>query len=123
VSKKFCLSDVLGSSQSRHDEGHHAVETVAERPPRIISFDNLGEDSTPDIREASLPKRIADVPAPPPPLSHSELPSNTFANLLKILMHMFSRWHYSLRAFRGCRWRSSAVPATCRCLAIFFCED
>jgi hypothetical protein len=28
VSKKFCLLDVPGSSQSQHDDGHHVVEAI-----------------------------------------------------------------------------------------------
>jgi hypothetical protein len=86
VSKKFCLSDVPGSSQSRRDESHRVVETIVERTPCVISFDNLDDDSSLDIREASLPKRVATVHPSPLPFSHGELQSYTFANLLKILM-------------------------------------
>jgi hypothetical protein len=89
VSNFFCLSDVHDSSQSRCDEGHRTVETVVERAPRVILFDNLEDDSSSDIHEASPPKRVADVLPPPPPFSHGELPSHTFANLLKVLMLMF----------------------------------
>jgi hypothetical protein len=32
------------------------------------------------------PKRVADVPPPPLPFSHGELPSHAFTNLLKIPM-------------------------------------
>jgi hypothetical protein len=73
VSKKFCLSDVPGSSPSRCDESHRAVQTVAEQAPRIIYFDNLGDDSSPDLCEALPSKRVADVPLPPPPSMHGEL--------------------------------------------------
>jgi hypothetical protein len=109
VSKIFCFSDVLGSSQSQCDEGQCKIETIVERSPRVITFDNLGDDSSPDIHEASPPKRIAnvpqspkqvaDVPLPPKrvadvpllPLLHSELPSPAFAKWLKFPMLVFCR--------------------------------
>jgi hypothetical protein len=83
VSKKFCLSDVLGSSWSRRDEGHRAIEIVANRAPCVISFDNVGDDSSPDFCEASPPKRVANIPLP---FSYGESLSHAFANLLRILM-------------------------------------
>jgi hypothetical protein len=86
TSEKFCLSDVPGSSQSQRDESHRVGETIVERTPCVISFDNLDDDSSLDIREASLPKRVAAVRPSPLPFSHGELQSYTFANLLKILM-------------------------------------
>jgi hypothetical protein len=50
VSKTFCFSDVLDSFKSQCDEGQRMVENVVEQAPRVITFDNLGDDSSPDIR-------------------------------------------------------------------------
>jgi hypothetical protein len=51
VSKFFCLSDVPpGSSQSRRDEGHFTVETIIKLDPHMITFDNLGDDSSLNVR-------------------------------------------------------------------------
>jgi hypothetical protein len=91
VSKNYCLSNVPGSSQSRRDESHHTVETIVERAPHVITFDNLGDDLSPDIRETLPPKRVGDVPPSPPPFLPGELPSHAFTDLLKILMLVFCR--------------------------------
>jgi hypothetical protein len=66
VSKKFCLLDVLGTSQSPHDEGR-AATNVIEHATRVAAFDNLGDDSSLDIRGAPSPKKTEEMPPPPPP--------------------------------------------------------
>jgi hypothetical protein len=41
------------------------VETVVGQAPHVLTFDNIGNDSSPDVHEASPPMRVADVPPPP----------------------------------------------------------
>jgi hypothetical protein len=45
VSKKFCLLDVAASSHAR------AVSATATNIARVPAFDNLGNDSLPDVRK------------------------------------------------------------------------
>jgi hypothetical protein len=56
VSKKVCLFDVAALS--------HGVHTVVlgvthvERTSRVPAFDNLGDDSSPDVHDIPPPKRL-----------------------------------------------------------------
>jgi hypothetical protein len=81
VSKKFCLSDLPASSQIRRDKGHHAVQTIGEQAPCMITFNNLGDDSSSDVHEASPPLKVADALPPPPPFMPGELSCRAFADL------------------------------------------
>jgi hypothetical protein len=65
VFKNFCLSDVPSSSQSQRDEDHRAIETVGEHASHVITFDNIDNDPSPDVRETSPPRKIAEVPPLP----------------------------------------------------------
>jgi hypothetical protein len=56
VSKFFCLLDAPSSSHG-HRGGGAAIAKVSERAARVVAFDNLGDDSSPDVREAPLPPR------------------------------------------------------------------
>jgi hypothetical protein len=81
VSKIFCLSDVPDSSQNQHDESHCLVQMIGERAPHVITFDNLNDDSSPDVHGTSPLGKVADVPLLPPPFIPCELSCRAFANL------------------------------------------
>jgi hypothetical protein len=49
VSKKLCLLDLPGSSHGPRDKDH-VVTKVDERAACVMAFDNLGDDSSLDIR-------------------------------------------------------------------------
>jgi hypothetical protein len=66
VSKNFCLSNALGTSQVPHDEGR-MVTNVAKHAAHVVAFDNLGYDSSPDIHGVPSPREIEEMPPPPPP--------------------------------------------------------
>jgi hypothetical protein len=65
VSKKFYLLDLPGSSHGPHDEDR-VVNKVHECTARVMAFDNLGNDSSPDIQRAPSPRVTEKVPPPPP---------------------------------------------------------
>jgi hypothetical protein len=67
VSKKFCLLDVPSSSHGPRDQGRVAIKVGGECASRVVTFDNLGDDSSLDIHEASSPRETEEVPPPPPP--------------------------------------------------------
>jgi hypothetical protein len=69
VSKIFCLLDLLASSHGLHDEGP-AMAYGGERAAHVMAFNNLGDDSSPDVRNTPSPKRTREKrPAPPPSIS------------------------------------------------------
>jgi hypothetical protein len=49
VPKRFCLLDVAASSHTR------VVGTTMTCTARVLAFDNLGDESSPDVREAPSP--------------------------------------------------------------------
>jgi hypothetical protein len=57
----------------------------------VIMFDNLSDDSSPDIREAWPAKKVVDVHPSPLPFMLSELPCCAFVNFLEVLMFVFYR--------------------------------
>jgi hypothetical protein len=65
VSKQFCLLDAPSSSHSLRDGGP-AVTKVSERTAHVVAFDNLGDDSSSDVRETPLPQESKELPSPPP---------------------------------------------------------
>jgi hypothetical protein len=54
VSKFFCLLDAPSSSHGPHDEAL-AMTKVGECAARVVAFDNLGDDSSPNVHETPLP--------------------------------------------------------------------
>jgi hypothetical protein len=66
VSKFFCLLDVSSSSHCRH-AGGAAVAKADERAARVAAFDNIGDDSSLDVRKATLPQE-SEERLPPTPL-------------------------------------------------------
>jgi hypothetical protein len=67
VSNFFCLLDAPSSSHGRRGGG--ATTTKAgEQTGHVAAFDNLGDDSSPDAREAALPQESEECLPPPPPL-------------------------------------------------------
>jgi hypothetical protein len=67
VSKKLCLLDAPSSSHG-HRSGGAAIAKGSEWTTRILAFDNLGDDSSPNVREAALPQENKEHLSPPPPL-------------------------------------------------------
>jgi hypothetical protein len=59
VSKKFYLLDVPASSRGPRDDGL-ATTKVSECAARVVDFDNLGDNSSPDARETPLPERTRE---------------------------------------------------------------
>jgi hypothetical protein len=56
VSKKICLLDAPSSSHDPHDRGLTATK-AGKCTARVVAFDNLGDDSSPDVHGAPLPSR------------------------------------------------------------------
>jgi hypothetical protein len=50
----------------RHDEGHTTTK-VGERASRVVAFNNLCDDSSPDICGTPSPKETEEMPSPPLP--------------------------------------------------------
>jgi hypothetical protein len=67
VSKKTCLLDAPSSSHGRHDDGLAATK-ADEHVAHVAAFNNMGDDSSPNIRVAPLPQEIQEERLPPPPL-------------------------------------------------------
>jgi hypothetical protein len=67
VSKKFHLLDVVGSSHEPHAAG--IVRTHA---AQVLTFNNLGDDSSPDVRKTPSPVKTIERCASPPPLVSGE---------------------------------------------------
>jgi hypothetical protein len=64
VSNFFCLLDVSASSHGVHDEGPDMAYSC-ERAARMMAFDNLGDDSLPDVHKIPSPKGAGEKrPAP-----------------------------------------------------------
>jgi hypothetical protein len=69
VSNFFCLLDVPASSDGVHDEGP-GMAYGCERAAHMMAFDNLGDDSLPDVHKIPSPKGAGEKrPAPPPSIS------------------------------------------------------
>jgi hypothetical protein len=66
VSKKFCLLDVAASSHTR------AAGTVATRTALVLAFNNLDDDSSPDVHVPPSPGKTMEQPGSPPPSVSSE---------------------------------------------------
>jgi hypothetical protein len=49
TSKNFCFLDVSSSSHGPHNKGHPIIQTVSEHASRVVTFDNLDADSSPDF--------------------------------------------------------------------------
>jgi hypothetical protein len=75
VSKKFHLLDVVDLSQAC------AAGIVMTHTARVPAFDNLDDDSLPDVREAPSPGATMGKPASPPPSASSEFLHFDFAIL------------------------------------------
>jgi hypothetical protein len=70
VSKKFCLLDVAAPSRRPLTGG--ATMTRIERAARVPAFENLGDDSSPNVCKTPSPKRIAERRASPLPSMSDE---------------------------------------------------
>jgi hypothetical protein len=66
ISKKFCLLDVAAPSHGLHGAGL-SVAHAGERAARVASFDNLGDDLSPDVCQTPPPKKAGEKCAAPPP--------------------------------------------------------
>jgi hypothetical protein len=61
LSKMFHLLDVAASSHT------HAMGAAATRTTRVLAFDNLGDDSPPDVHKTPSPERLLEKCVSPPP--------------------------------------------------------
>jgi hypothetical protein len=100
VSKFFCLLDVAFSSQA------HAASAAMTRAARVPAFNNLSDDSSPDVCEAPSPGMTMEKPASPPPSASGEFLCFSFTILTMGLDDFFLQ---TLLGFRHCwifRWRT-----------------
>jgi hypothetical protein len=67
VSKQFHLLDVAALSY-----GPHAMGTTMTCAARVSTFDNLGVDSSPDVRNTPSPEKTREKRASPTPLVSGE---------------------------------------------------
>jgi hypothetical protein len=67
VSKKISLRDAPSSSHGHHGGGA-ATAKASEWVACVVAFDNLSDDSSPDVCEAALPQESEELLLPPPPL-------------------------------------------------------
>jgi hypothetical protein len=95
VSKKFCLLDVAAPSRRPLTGG--ATVTRIERAARVPAFENLGDDSSPNVRKTPSPKRIAERRASPLPSMSDEFFLYALITVLQELPDFRLRWI--------CRWR------------------
>jgi hypothetical protein len=77
VSNKFRLLDVVASSQ-----GPHTVGTTMIHATRVLTSDNLGDDSSLDVRKTPSPERMVERRVPPPTMVSGEFLYFRFALLL-----------------------------------------
>jgi hypothetical protein len=66
VSKKFCLPDASDPSHVSRNKDH-AATNIAERGARVLAFNNLGDDSSPDVHGVPSPKETKEMAPPPLP--------------------------------------------------------
>jgi hypothetical protein len=79
VSKKFHLLDVTTSFH-----GLHAVGVAVTHAARVPAFDNLGDDSLPDVRKTPSPAKMVEKRVSLPPSVHD--------NYLQVLPGLRPRW-------------------------------
>jgi hypothetical protein len=84
VSKMICLLDVAALSHGVHAMG--LSMTHVEHAARVLAFDNLGDDSLPDVCETISPKRVGGKRASPLPLTSSVFLCFNFALSSRALM-------------------------------------
>jgi hypothetical protein len=99
VSKKFHLLDVVASSHELH-----AMGITTTRTTQVPAFDNLGDDSSPDVRKTPSPAKTVEKHASPPPSVSSKFLGFSFTLLpralistLQMLPGFCPRWF--------CHWR------------------
>jgi hypothetical protein len=59
VSNFFCLLDVVALSHGLHAVGL-AMTHIGECTARVVAFDNLSDDSSPDARRVFSPKNVGE---------------------------------------------------------------
>jgi hypothetical protein len=100
VSKKFFLLDVAASSLAR------TVGTTPTHTARVPAFDNLGINSSPDVREAPSPRKTIEKPVSPPPLVSGEFLRFSFTIFTVGPDEFFLQTLPDLRPCQICRWRT-----------------
>jgi hypothetical protein len=85
VSKKFHLLDVATLSQG------HAEGVTMTRTAQLPAFDNLDDDSSPDVLEAPSPGATMEKAASSLPLAPGEFLRFSFTILIMVLMASFCR--------------------------------
>jgi hypothetical protein len=76
VSKKFCPLDVVASSH-----GLHAMGVAATHAARVLAFNNLGDDSSLDVRKTPSPVKMVERRVSPLPSVSGEFLHFSFALL------------------------------------------
>jgi hypothetical protein len=79
VSKKFHLLDVADSSH-----GLHAAGIAATHAAQVLAFDNLDDDSLPDVRKTPSPAKMVE--------KRVSLPPSVYDNYLQVLPGLRPRW-------------------------------
>jgi hypothetical protein len=100
VSKKFCLLHVAASSQAR------AAGVATTHTARVPAFDNLGDDSSPDVREVPSPGATMEKPASPPPSTSGEFLRFSFMILTTSLDDFFLQALPGLCPCQMFHWRT-----------------
>jgi hypothetical protein len=83
VSKKFHLLDVATLSQG------HAGGVMMTHTAQLPAFDNLDDDSSPDVPEAPSPGATMEKAASSPPLASGEFLRFSFTILIMVLIDGF----------------------------------
>jgi hypothetical protein len=65
-----CLLDASSSSHGPCS-GCPTATKASEHTARVLAFNNLGDDSSPDVHETPLPQESKEERLPPPPLMPS----------------------------------------------------
>jgi hypothetical protein len=100
VSKKFRLLDVVDLSQAC------ATGSMTTRTAWVPTFDNLGDDSSLDVRESPSPGTTMEKPASPPPLASGVFLRFSFTILTVGLDDFFLQTLLGLRLCQIFRWRT-----------------
>jgi hypothetical protein len=100
VSKKFHLLDVAASSHT------NTACTTTTHTAWVPAFDNLGDDSSPDVHEAPSPGKTMEKPVSLPPLVSGEFLRFSFEIFTMGPDNFILQTLPSLHPHQICRWRT-----------------
>jgi hypothetical protein len=100
VSKKFRLLDVVASSHELH-----ATDVATTHTARVPTFDNLSDDSLPDVRETPLSEKMIEKRTSPPPSISGEFLCFSFALFTMGPDDCFFRSCSACPPCQSCHWR------------------